>query len=109
MGAQVTRGVVGATIGLALVWTVFYLTGVWWGAALAVLLVYEGWTLINRNPQDTISEIVRAFARRQLLLPWLSGLATGVGVATGYVSNPYVIVGIALLQGHFFFTLDEDK
>jgi hypothetical protein len=104
-----TRDVVGAIMGMGLVWAAFFLTGLRWGLALAALLVYEGWTLANRTPHDTISEIIRAFARRQLLVPWLFGVSFGIGVATGYIHDPYVIAALALLQGHFFFTLDEVK
>ncbi len=109
MSQQLTRELVGAVIGAGLIWMVFYLTGWYWGIALTGLLAYEGWTLANREPGDTISEIVRMFARRQLLIPWLFGASFGIGVASGFLHDPYIIAALALLQGHFFFTLDEQK
>lgn len=107
MSARLTRGVVGGILGGGLVWSVIYLTGWRWGLALTVLLAYEGWTLANDQPRDTISEIVRDFSRRQLLVPFLFGLAYGVGLATGFLRDPYVAGGIGLVLGHFFFTFDE--
>jgi len=109
MDALLTRGVVGAVIGLALVWAVIFLTGWQWGLALASLLVYEGWTVANTSKYDTISDIVRDFSRKQLLTPWMFGFAFGIGITTGYIHDPYVIAGLALLQGHWFFTLNEKR
>ncbi len=109
MSARLTRDVVGAVIGAGLVWASFYLTDWKWGLALTALLAYEGWTLANGEPRDTISEIVRAFARRQLLIPWLFGFAFGIGITSGFMRDPYLIAAFAMLQGHFFFTLDENK
>ena len=45
--------------------------------AVALLLLYEGWTLINGTPNDTISESVWALAQRYSLVPFLVGLLCG--------------------------------
>jgi hypothetical protein len=96
-------------MGAALVWAAIFLMGWQWGLAATFMLAYEGWTIINANHYDTISDIIRDFSRRQLLTPWVFGFAFGIGIATGYISNPYVIAALGLLQGHFFFTLNEKR
>jgi hypothetical protein len=109
VSARVTRNVVGGVIGVGIVWAVFALTGWRWGAALTALLAYEGWTLANAGRDDTISEIVRTFSRRQLLVPFLFGAGYGVALATGYIADVYVAAAVGVLMGHFFFTFDEDR
>jgi hypothetical protein len=109
VSARITRGVVGGVIGAGIVWLAFNRMGPWWGAGATLALLYEGWTLANGTAADTISEIIRWFSRKQLLIPWLFGFATGVGIATMYVSDPYVLGALLLLQGHWFFTLDENR
>lgn len=44
--------------------------------AVALLLIYEGWTLINRTPNDTISETVWR-ANKWPLVPFLIGVLCG--------------------------------
>ena len=45
--------------------------------ATAALLVYEGWTLINKEPGDTISETIWEDAKSRPLIPFLFGLLMG--------------------------------
>lgn len=45
--------------------------------AIAVLLAYEGWTLINHVPNDTISESIWRIAASRPLVPFLAGLLCG--------------------------------
>lgn len=109
MTDRLTRGVVTAVIGIALIWAFFVLLPSQYAIAASVLLLYEGWTIANTNKYDTISDIIRDFSRKQLLTPWMFGFAFGIGIATGYILDPYVIAGLALLQGHWFFTLNEKR
>lgn len=109
MDARITRNVVGAAIGVGLVWAIVLLAGWQWGVAAFVALIFEGWALSNAGAHDTISDIIRAFSRKQLLTPWLFGFAFGIAIASDTVTNPYVIASLALLQGHFFFTLNEQR
>lgn len=107
MSEKITRSFVGLSIGAGIVWLAFNRMGPWWGLAATVALIFEGWLLINGYANDTISEIIRLFSRLQPLIPWMFGFATGVGISSGYISDPYVIVSLGMLQGHFFFFLDE--
>lgn len=43
---------------------------------IALLLLYEGWTLINGTPNDTISESIWRLADRPLV-PFLFGFLMG--------------------------------
>lgn len=107
-GASLTNVIVGLIIGLPLVLAGFYLTGPRWGTFIAVLCLYEGWTLVNSDVEDTLSEGVWRLSERPLV-PWLFGVVSGIGVASGYVSDPYVIAAIFFVQGHFFFSRYESK
>lgn len=110
-----TRFVVGAVIGAALVAALGSVAYSLWGAAGATLaclaLAYEGWTLVNRWPNDTLSEIVWQLAKRPMV-PHLFGIATGWGIAL-YVppsAHVYALAGFVwgFLMGHFFFQRQGD-
>jgi hypothetical protein len=45
--------------------------------AVVVLLAYEGWTLINSTPGDTISESIWRIAASRPLVPFLVGFLCG--------------------------------
>ena len=45
--------------------------------AIAALLAYEAWTLINATPNDTISESVWRVIQTRPLVPFLAGLLCG--------------------------------
>ncbi len=97
-----TKYVVGGVIGLGLCAMIFAVMDWRWGVVALVLLVYEGWTLVNKFPNDTISEILQQLAERPMI-PWIFGVATGWAIESGYVHNPWLIAGLLFLQGHFFF------
>lgn len=109
MSAKLTSLVVALAIGGSLVWATTVLAGWRWGAAAFAALLYEGWALVSADKYDTISDIIRAFSRKQLLTPWLFGFAFGIAIATGTITDPYIVASLAVLQGHFFFTLDEKR
>lgn len=103
--------VVGATIGVALIYFIWTVLG-WQLAVLATLyLIYEGWTLINRYREDTLSESVWRLSARPMV-PWLFGTANGAWLMHLYYQasagqfDPkmiFVVAGMLFLQGHFFF------
>lgn len=55
--------------------------------AVAGLILWEGWTLFNKDKSDTISERIRKGARKRIYLTFFAGL----------------------LCGHWFWPLDEDQ
>lgn len=101
-----TDVLVGGLVGAGLVLVAFRLTGWTGGAILSALLAYEGWTLINDYPEDTISETLWRFAKRPMV-PWLFGLGTGWGIQAGWVRDPWISLTIGFLSGHFFFQKHE--
>jgi len=95
---KVVLGIMGAAI-LVMAWS---LLPIWWAIGVTAILAYEGWTLINKYENDTISEILWGLSTRPIV-PWLFGVATGWALATGYVSDPWLILALGFLQGHFWF------
>lgn len=104
-----SRVVVSAVIAAGILWLAWSRLPIGWAVLVTILLAFEGWTFINGTPRDTLSESTRFLARRQLLVPWLFGAATGIAIASTYLSDPYVISALLMLQGHLFFTLDEHR
>lgn len=106
-GVRITNIVVGSLIGLVLMYVAFAVTGWQWGLFLTALLLYEGWALVNGYPNDTLSESVWRFAKRPMV-PWLFGLGTGWGMATGFLHDPLIVLAVGFLSGHFFFQKHEN-
>jgi hypothetical protein len=107
MDNRVTKLFVGMIM-MAILFYVFLAAAGWKiGTAFCVVLLFEGWTLINNRRQDTISEVIWEFARRPMI-PWLFGVATGYLIATGFFSDPVLGVGWGFLCGHFFFQKHEE-
>lgn len=102
-GVRISNAVVGAIMGAGLLWTTFQLVGWKWGSALSLLLLYEGWTLVNSYREDTLSESIWRFAKRPMV-PWLFGLGTGYALGAGILSDGVLMLGIGFLSGHFFFS-----
>jgi hypothetical protein len=100
-----TKYVVLGVMGLALTAVIFSVMEWRWGLLTLGLLIYETWTLVNRYPGDTISEIIWALSVKPLV-PWLFGIGTGWAISSGFVENHYLIAGLLFLQGHFFFQRD---
>lgn len=106
MNNSPTKYVVFGVIGLGLTAMIFSVMDWRWGLVAMALLVFEGWTLTNKYPNDTISEIIWQLAERPMI-PWIFGVATGWAIQSGYVHNPWLIGGLLFLQGHFFFQRKE--
>lgn len=52
-------------------------TAVAWITAIVGLLIYEGYTLANGTPGDTLSEAVWSVIYEYPLIPFLAGLVMG--------------------------------
>lgn len=96
-----TKYGVPALIGLGLLAATFAIFGLKVGIALAVLLVYEAWTLRNTTPEDTISETFWALSKRPLI-PCLCGVAYGYALGVDML-NEFTSAVVAWLLSHFFF------
>ncbi len=97
---------VSAIIGAGIVFAAYAITGPRWGTFCLFLAAFEGWTLINRYKEDTISEAVWILARRPITV-LLFGLGFGIAAGTGYLGDTTTVLrafSIGLLYGHFFFT-----
>jgi hypothetical protein len=80
--------------------------------------LYEGWTLINRFPEDTLSESVWRLAARPMV-PYLFGMAMGawacwicVRPMLGRPITPESVLqfgGTMFLMGHFFFQAQREN
>ena len=105
--ASPTPIVVSLIIGIALFITAFQAAGWKGGLVLSVILAYEGWTLINQFPNDTISEIIWKLSSRPMV-PWLFGVGTGWAITSGHLANVWLILAAGFLQGHFFFQEVKD-
>lgn len=92
--------VVGALIGGGTAVAFFYLLPLAWFVGCLVLLAYEGFTLVDSQANNTISEAVWVLASRPLV-PLLTGIAVGWALHAGYLSV-YVSFGLGMLAGHFF-------
>lgn len=107
-----TQIVVGTLIGLVLCVVFYNLLG--WKLALGAcgLLLYEAYTLINRFPEDTISEIIWVFSKRPMV-PWLFGLGTAYAIASGLLpatqESLWISLALGFLSGHFFFQRHEES
>jgi len=89
-------------IGLVLVFVAFELAGMKWGLILTGLLMLEGWALVNRYRNDTISEVLWGLSDRPIV-PWMFGVGTGWTIQSGFVTDPWLILVMGFLQGHFWF------
>lgn len=74
-----------------------------WAAVALGAAIYEGYTLANNHPEDTISETIWRFSDNYALLPLSGGALLAYGIATGYISNPIVVAILSVLAGHFWF------
>lgn len=95
---------VGAIIGVGIIFTAFILTGWRWGLFCLFLTAWEGWTLVNRYREDTISEAVWTLAKRPITV-LIFGLGFGVPTGTGYFGDPTTVLRafvIGMIFGHFF-------
>lgn len=101
-----TQVVVGGLIGAALVAVMFLILDWQWALGLAMVLAYEGWTLVNKYPNDTISEIIWELSNRPMV-PFIFGAGFVALIAHGVikptVAGLYVAGSVGFLMGHFFF------
>lgn len=100
-----SRYVIPLTLGTAFAWLTYLLVGWKWFLFLLSCLLYEGWTLINQYPHDTITETMWALMKRPLI-PFLLG---GASVALLIFILPLTLEGLfiafllGMLMGHWVF------
>lgn len=100
-----TKVFVGSIIAVGIIATAYALTGLWWGTFCLALGLYEGWTLVNKYREDTISETIWEYSKRPMVVV-LFGIALGWAAGSGYLGDPRVVgraFAIGFLYGHFFF------
>lgn len=112
-----TNMVVGATIGAGLVYFLWSVFGLQYAIVAILYLLYEGWTLINSHPEDTLSESVWRFSARPLV-PFIFGIAQGAWITyvclkpmLGKVITPQDVLQLCaavFLMGHFFFQAHKE-
>lgn len=103
-GKSLTDAVIALALFGALVYVAYLLLPLPWFVVAAVAALYEAYALANSEPEDTISETIWRFSDRYPLVPLVGGGALGIGVWTGYISDPRVAVILGFLAGHFWFT-----
>jgi hypothetical protein len=103
-----TQILVGSIIGLALCVAAWYAAGPEIAAILVGLLIYEGWTLVNKFPKDTISEIIWGLAERPMV-PFIFGVGCGWLLFESPFAgeHAFFIMAVGFLMGHFFFQRNE--
>lgn len=105
-GSKLSDLIVGGTVGAAILYLIWSIVGFQAALGFTLYLIYEGYTLINHFPEDTLSESVWRLAVRPLI-PWLFGAATMYAIMAGHFGpDPraaMLAVGIGFLEGHFFF------
>lgn len=98
-----TRYVVGGFIAIALLLAMYASLGLHLGLIAGAFGVYEAWTLVNRYPNDTISEIVWQLAAERPLVPFLFGTLSAWLVMTNTLPNMVAVAAWFFLMSHFFF------
>lgn len=103
MRLPATKTVVGALAGVGMLMSLFLVLP--WPVAIFCtgLLVYEGYTLVNEAPNDTISEAIWVYAKRPMF-PFLGGIGVAEALRYEGFSHPYAVFFLGFLAGHFFFT-----
>jgi ABC-type Na+ efflux pump permease subunit len=96
-----SKVLVGAVIGLCIMVYAVLVFGVVGGLTCTVFAVYEGWTLVNRYENDTITETVQSFAAQTAMVPLIFGVAFSDLMHRGLI-NEWGAAVIAFLLGHFF-------
>ena len=99
-----------ALIGLISVLWLLELPLLWLGIAI-FFLVLEFWTLVNKFPNDTISEVIWKYRKRSIV-PLGVGIAIGAATASGVLGDPRTVgigIGIGGLAAHFFFVPETEE
>lgn len=113
-----TRGYTDYLVGgfglVVLVLISFYLGGLWIGMFCTVALAIEGWTLINKYKEDTISEAIWRLSARPMI-PFCFGVLDGLAVLH-VLTRPDIdpkqvalLMALQFLLGHFFFQAKQEE
>lgn len=107
--------VVGGLMGIGFLGLAFWLAGPVMGGILSALLAYEGWTLVNRYPEDTLSESVWRLSARPMV-PFVFGIADGAWIYHIFFLKSLIdpkqallACAIQFLMGHFFFQAQREE
>lgn len=98
-----TKLIVGLSVLVGILAYIWIFLPISWCIVATILLLWETWSLIDNKPQNTISEIIWKASDHYSLFPYAGGFIFGLGIGTGYIKTPEVIVPLALLCGHFWF------
>jgi len=102
-----TKLFVAGTLGIVLIVLGFQLAGWIGGTILCVLGAWEAWALLNKIPNDTISEIIWDLVRVYPIIAVIMTAGYVALIAHGYIpatqKGLYLASCISFLYGHFFF------
>lgn len=102
-GQTLSNLIVATFICLWLIYFSYLHGGVVGRPILFLVALYEGYTIINTFPNDTLSESVWRLTRGRPFIPWIFGYATAYAIFAGTLADPHLAVAVGFLQGHFFF------
>lgn len=74
-----------------------------WAVVASVALLYECYTLVNDQPNDSISETIWRASDAYPLFPAIGFASFVMAVSEGWIKDPHVIIPLAMLAGHFWF------
>lgn len=106
-----TKAFLGAAGLVGILAVLYWLLPLWWFAVAAVFLCWEFWTIFNKYPNDTISEIIWRY-RKRTVMPLGIGLAIGGAVQAGVFGPPEACWRTLLIGGllaHFFFIPEKEE
>lgn len=101
-----SKVVVGAGIAIVLFYFAFKIFGLYGGILWTLIGLYEGWTLINNYPNDTITETIQGFAARTAMVPFIFACGTMYYMCGCTPPSGVKAVGAGILlflNAHFFF------
>lgn len=108
---KVTEVFVCGLIGVVLMYVLWRVVDPITALVVGGIVGFEAWTLVNKRPNDTISEIIWRLRRRSLV-PFLFGCASIAMIALGWFGPWREAVRCAawfMVMGHFFFPPETEE
>lgn len=105
---ELTKLIISGSIGICIlfyVWIAPIFT--WLKIFFTILGLWEAWTLLNKDKEDTISEVIAELAGMTQLIPLLFGAVYGYAIGAGLIQDVIVASALAGLLAHFFFSMKE--
>lgn len=102
---KVSIFIVGGTIGLFLMWYIWFVAPIPQFVKIGcnILLLWEGYTLVNKQKGDTLTDALIHLAGLQQLVPLLFGAIFGYLIGADIMTDPIINIMVGGLLGHFFF------